>query len=127
MPELLRSTVRSLRAHALRYGLTSLGILWGAFMLTFLSGNTEGTDRHFRHELEESALKNLGYIHTRNTRAHAVFNRRYYRRLGRFHLLTFFGRRRIVLVPGWIKRHVSEPATSDFAPSSARALSDFGD
>jgi putative ABC transport system permease protein len=45
--DLARETLRSLRAHALRYGLTSLGIVWGAFMLTYLSASMEGTERHF--------------------------------------------------------------------------------
>jgi putative ABC transport system permease protein len=45
--DLVRETLRSLRAHKLRYGLTSLGIVWGAFMLTYLSASMEGTERHF--------------------------------------------------------------------------------
>ena len=31
----LLSTLRSLRAHALRFTLTSMGIVWGAFLLTY--------------------------------------------------------------------------------------------
>ena len=55
--DLLISTLRNLRAHALRFGLTSLGIVWGAFMLTFLSGTMEGFDRHYKHELQEVGPK----------------------------------------------------------------------
>jgi len=51
--DLLLSTLRSLRAHALRFSLTSLGIVWGAMMLVFLSAMMEGVDRHFRRELQE--------------------------------------------------------------------------
>jgi putative ABC transport system permease protein len=55
--DLLSNTVRSLRAHALRFSLTSLGIVWGAMMLVFLSATMEGIDRHFRRELEEVGPK----------------------------------------------------------------------
>jgi len=51
--DLLLETLRSLRAHALRFGLTSLGIVWGAFMLTYLSATMEGTDRHFTEALQK--------------------------------------------------------------------------
>lgn len=51
--DLARETLRSLRAHALRYGLTSLGIVWGAFMLTYLSASMEGTERHFMGAMEK--------------------------------------------------------------------------
>jgi putative ABC transport system permease protein len=51
--DLTRETLRSLRAHALRYGLTSLGIVWGAFMLTYLSASMEGTERHFMGAMEK--------------------------------------------------------------------------
>jgi putative ABC transport system permease protein len=52
--DLLLSTLRSLRAHALRFTLTSLGIVWGAFLLTYLTGSMEGVDDHFTRELEEA-------------------------------------------------------------------------
>ncbi|MDH3214366.1 MAG: ABC transporter permease [Myxococcales bacterium] len=55
--EILLSTFRNLRAHAMRFGLTSAGIVWGAFMLTFLSATVEGFDRHYKHELEEVGPK----------------------------------------------------------------------
>jgi putative ABC transport system permease protein len=55
--DLLVATLRSLRAHALRFGLTSLGILWGAFMLTYLSASMEGTSRHFTDQLETTGPK----------------------------------------------------------------------
>ncbi len=54
MLDLLLDTLRSLRAHALRYFLTSLGIVWGAFMLTYLSASMEGTNRHFVRALESA-------------------------------------------------------------------------
>jgi putative ABC transport system permease protein len=53
VPDLIRSTLRSLRAHALRFSLTALGIVWGAMMLVFLSAMMAGIDSHFRRELEE--------------------------------------------------------------------------
>lgn len=55
--DLFSSTLRSLRAHALRFGLTSLGIVWGAFLLTYLTGSMEGVDSHFIRELEEAGPK----------------------------------------------------------------------
>jgi len=55
--DLLLSTLRSLRAHALRFFLTSLGIVWGAFLLTFLSSAMQGVDEHFTRELEEAGPK----------------------------------------------------------------------
>ena len=55
--ELIRNTVRSLRAHKLRFGLTSLGILWGALMLTLLSSNIAGFIAHFERELEKVGPK----------------------------------------------------------------------
>ncbi|MEE9608484.1 MAG: ABC transporter permease [Myxococcota bacterium] len=55
--DLLQSTFRSLRAHALRFGLTSLGIVWGAFMLTLLSGTSAGFVQHFETELQEVGPK----------------------------------------------------------------------
>ena len=55
--DLLLSTWRSLRAHSLRFLLTSLGILWGAFLLTFLSASMRGVNDHFIRELEEAGPK----------------------------------------------------------------------
>ena len=46
-------TVRSLRAHALRFGLTALGVAWGAFMLTYLTASMEGMQQHFHREFTE--------------------------------------------------------------------------
>lgn len=45
--ELIVDTLRSVRAHAVRFGLTSLGVFWGVLMLTFLSATSVGYDRHF--------------------------------------------------------------------------------
>ncbi len=55
--DLLHATWQSLRAHALRFVLTSLGIVWGSFMLTYLSATTEGTDRHFTRVMEKAGPK----------------------------------------------------------------------
>jgi putative ABC transport system permease protein len=55
--DLLLSTLRSLRAHALRFGLTSLGITWGAFVLTYLTSSMQGFDMYFTKELEEAGPK----------------------------------------------------------------------
>src|SRR5512139_1195158 len=51
--DLLRDTLRSLRAHAFRFGLTSLGIAWGTAMLTYLSGSSDGYDLHFERQLDK--------------------------------------------------------------------------
>jgi putative ABC transport system permease protein len=51
--ELLLGTARTLRAHAFRFALTSLGISWGTLMLTLLTSSARGVDRHFTHEIEE--------------------------------------------------------------------------
>ena len=59
MFDLLFETWRSVRAHAFRFLLTSLGIAWGAFMLTFLSANMAGTDAHITRELEELGEKTV--------------------------------------------------------------------
>ena len=53
LADLTRETVRSLRAHKLRYGLTSLGIVWGAFMLTYLSASMAGTETHFMTAMQK--------------------------------------------------------------------------
>ncbi len=55
--DLLRETARSLRAHALRFVLTSLGVAWGALLLTFLSAQTGGVRSHFMREIEEIGPK----------------------------------------------------------------------
>ena len=51
--DLIVSTLRTLRAHKLRFALTSLGIVWGAFMLTYLTASMEGMQRHFHAEFME--------------------------------------------------------------------------
>jgi putative ABC transport system permease protein len=55
--DLLHATLQSLRAHALRFALTSLGIVWGSFLLTFLTASMRGTEDHFTRELEEVGPK----------------------------------------------------------------------
>ena len=51
--ELLRESLRSLRAHAFRYGLTAVGIVWGVLMLTYLSASMQGVYEHFVAEIKE--------------------------------------------------------------------------
>lgn len=53
MRDLLAETFRTLRAHAFRFALTSLGVSWGTLMLTYLSASVTGMDRHFSREIEE--------------------------------------------------------------------------
>jgi putative ABC transport system permease protein len=53
MLDLLLTTARSVRAHAFRFGLTSLGIVWGIAMLTYLSASADGYDQHFDRQLEK--------------------------------------------------------------------------
>jgi len=55
--DLLRDTIRSLNAHRLRFALTSLGVVWGAFMLTFLSASMRGVQEHYTRELEQLGPK----------------------------------------------------------------------
>lgn len=57
MGDLLRDTIRSLSAHRLRFALTSLGVMWGAFMLTFLSASMRGVQEHYTRELEQLGPK----------------------------------------------------------------------
>jgi putative ABC transport system permease protein len=57
MGDLLRDTLRSLNAHRLRFALTSLGVVWGAFMLTFLSASMRGVQEHYTRELEQLGPK----------------------------------------------------------------------
>ena len=53
MIDLVLTTARSIRAHAFRFGLTSLGIVWGVAMLTYLSASSDGYDQHFDRQLEQ--------------------------------------------------------------------------
>jgi putative ABC transport system permease protein len=57
MFELLREVVDSIRAHKLRFALTSLGVTWGALMLTVLSAQMGNMGAHFRREMEEIGPK----------------------------------------------------------------------
>lgn len=57
MRDLLGEVLRSIGAHKLRFLLTSLGVAWGALMLTFLSAQVGTMNQHFRHELEEIGPK----------------------------------------------------------------------
>lgn len=51
--DLASSTLRSVWAQAFRFGLTALGIVWGAAMLTYLSASADGYDQHFQRELDK--------------------------------------------------------------------------
>lgn len=51
--DLARETLRSLRAHALRFGVTSLGIVWGIAMLTFLAAMMDGYDQNFARQINK--------------------------------------------------------------------------
>ena len=51
MGDLLHETARSLRAQALRFLLTSMGIVWGTAMLITLTAYTDGYDVHFQREI----------------------------------------------------------------------------
>jgi putative ABC transport system permease protein len=51
--ELVADTFRTLRAHAFRFALTSLGVSWGTLMLVYLTASVTGIDRHFSREIEE--------------------------------------------------------------------------
>ena len=54
MLDLFRDVVRNLRAHKLRFALTSLGIFWGATMLTYLSATAIGSERGFQEQLDRT-------------------------------------------------------------------------
>ena len=47
LADVVLGTAQSLRAHALRFGLTSLGIVWGLFMLTLLVAEMDGFNDHW--------------------------------------------------------------------------------
>lgn len=53
MRELLVTTARSIWIERFRFGLTALGIVWGAMMLTYLSATADGYDRHFAVQLDK--------------------------------------------------------------------------
>ncbi len=53
MRDLLVTTARNIWADRFRFGLTALGIVWGAMMLTYLSATADGYDRHFAVQLEK--------------------------------------------------------------------------
>jgi putative ABC transport system permease protein len=55
--DFLLQTLRTLRAHALRFTLTSLGIFWGATTLTYLSAETHGNEQSFHIQLERTGPK----------------------------------------------------------------------
>lgn len=51
--DLFGNAWQSLRGHALRFALTSLGIVWGTAMLTVLMGYTDGYERHFQRQIDK--------------------------------------------------------------------------
>lgn len=60
--DLFLQTLHSLRAHALRFVLTSLGIFWGAVMLTYLSATMVGQEQAFGAQLELTGPKIIWVI-----------------------------------------------------------------
>jgi len=71
MVDLFIETLRSLRAHRLRMGLTSLGIVWGVAMLTYLSASMDGYDRHFGEEMRTVGQRIVFLFPGLQTKAHA--------------------------------------------------------
>lgn len=59
--ELATETWRNVRAHAMRFALTSLGVFWGVMMLTYLTAISSGYDRHFG-EMVESVGQRIIYL-----------------------------------------------------------------
>ncbi|MBM4266111.1 MAG: ABC transporter permease [Deltaproteobacteria bacterium] len=57
MGDLWRETLRSLAAHKLRFALTASGIVWGIWMLTFLSAYMHGSDVHFAKQMTKIGQK----------------------------------------------------------------------
>jgi putative ABC transport system permease protein len=57
--DLLSETLRSLRAHALRFVLTSSGIFWGALLLTFVISNAIGSERAFYQRVDKTGPKTI--------------------------------------------------------------------
>lgn len=51
--DLAYTTWRNVWAHKSRFGLTALGIAWGAMMLTYLSATADGYDQHFERQLDK--------------------------------------------------------------------------
>lgn len=51
LADLIRETLRSMRAHALRFALTGLGMVWGVAMLTFLLAAVDGFEANFDAQL----------------------------------------------------------------------------
>jgi len=51
--DLVRESLRSLRAHALRFALTGLGMVWGVAMLVFLLAAVDGFETHFDSQLDK--------------------------------------------------------------------------
>lgn len=51
--DVVLGTVRSLRAHALRFGLASLGIVWGLAMLTYVVASMDGFEEHWERSTQK--------------------------------------------------------------------------
>lgn len=51
--DLWRESLRSLRAHALRFALTGLGMVWGVAMLIFLLAAVDGFEANFDRQLDK--------------------------------------------------------------------------
>ncbi|MBW2421236.1 MAG: ABC transporter permease [Deltaproteobacteria bacterium] len=59
MLDLFSETLRSLRAHALRFVLTSSGIFWGALLLTFVISFAIGSERAFYQRVDKTGPKTI--------------------------------------------------------------------
>jgi putative ABC transport system permease protein len=57
-----REALRSLRAHALRFALTALGMVWGVAMLTFLLAAVDGYEANFATQLDEIAERAIFFF-----------------------------------------------------------------
>lgn len=57
-----REAFRSLRAHALRFTLTGLGMVWGVAMLTFLLAAVDGYETNFAAQLDEISQRAIFFF-----------------------------------------------------------------
>lgn len=53
LADVVLGALRSLRAHALRFALTGMGIVWGTAMLTVMLSYTDGYEVHFREQIDK--------------------------------------------------------------------------
>lgn len=67
--DLFAESLRSLRAHTLRFTLTGLGLVWGVAMLTFLLAAVDGFERHFDTQLDKVGERAVFFFPGSVTRA----------------------------------------------------------